>query len=148
MYITVLPEMLVRWLSSQEDLSDCVFCRAYPPGNRATPLTRPVVVIGSDDMRVLPNASDDGGNFVTQMRTADTSFRIGIHVPQSLGGAAACDVLSRVADALLFGTTLTINGISTLPVRYVRNTDSLYLCATLTVKETLTPAAQRETLIV
>lgn len=135
--ISTLPDKLCEWYSDQRDFSNCSFCTQFPVNSKTTPLEKPVIVFGADSIKVLDNTTDETGTIITDSRIAELKFTIGIHVPRGLGGSGCYSLFDSIMDLLLFNTSLSISGIVSSDIEYIRNTDSLYLKTVFTVNETL-----------
>ena len=135
--ITTLPDKLCTWFSGMSEFSDCSFCTQFPSGSKAIPLEKPVIVFGIDSFSVFDNTTDETGSIITDSRTGQVKFSVGIHIPRNQGGIGCCSLLDRITDLILFDTSLEISNLQTENTEYVRNTDSLYLRAVFTTKETI-----------
>lgn len=135
--ISTLPDTLCEWFSDLNDFSDCSFCTQFPINSKTTPLEKPVIVFGAKGITVLDNTTDETGTIITDSRIAESKFTIGIHVPRNIGGVGCYDLFDSIVDMLLFNTSLSISGIVSEDIEYIRNTDSLYLRAVFTINETL-----------
>ena len=135
--MTTIPDKFCEWFSDMNEFSDCSFCTQFPVNSKATPLIKPVIVFGTDSIKVLDNTTDETGTVITDSRTAQIKFSMGIHVPRSHGGTGCNTLFDRLTDLIIFNTTLAIIGIQTESIEYIRNTDSLYLKAVFTTEETL-----------
>lgn len=135
--ISKLPDTLCEWFSDLNDFSDCSFCTQFPVNSKTTPLEKPVVVFGADSIKVLDNTTDETGTIITDSRIAETKFTIGIHMPRNMGGTGCFGLFDEIMDMLLFNTSLSISGIVSDEIEYIRNTDSLYLRVVFTINETL-----------
>lgn len=135
--ISTLPDNLCEWYSDQRDFSDCSFCTQFPVNSKTTPLEKPVIVFGADSIKVLDNTTDETGTVITDSRIAELKFTIGIHVPRNMGGSGCYGLFDSIIDLLLFNTSLSVSGIVSNDIEFIRNTDSLYLKAVFTVNETL-----------
>lgn len=136
-YISTLPDRLCEWFSDMGEFSTCTFCTTFPSTEKATPLSKPIVVFGTKSINVLDNAIDETGSLITDSRIAEEKFSISIHVPRTRGGVACCEILDRLIDLLLYATTLRISNISSTETAYIRNTDSLNLNATFTITQSI-----------
>ncbi len=135
--IANLPDRLCEWFSDMNEFSGCSFCTQFPVNSKVTPLEAPVVVFGTNKLTVLDNTTDETGTIITDSRVAEVEFAVGIHVPRAQGGIGCNNLLDRICDLMLFNTSLSITGVTTEAIEYIRNTDSLYLKAILTTSETL-----------
>ena len=135
--ISTLPDTLCEWFSDLNDFSDCSFCTQFPVNSKTTPLEKPVVVFGSKSIKVLDNTTDETGTIITDSRMAESDFSIGIHVPRNSGGTVCFSLLDSIVDRLLFNTSLSISGVVSDEIEYIRNTESLYLKVVFTINETL-----------
>lgn len=135
--ISTLPDTLCEWFSDLNDFSDCSFCTQFPVNSKTTPLEKPVVVFGSKSIKVLDNTTDETGTIITDSRIAESDFSIGIHVPRNSGGTGCYSLLDSIVDRLLFNTSLSISGVVSDEIEYIRNTESLYLKVVFKINETL-----------
>lgn len=135
--ISTLPDTLCEWFSDRNEFSDCSFCTQFPVNSKTTPLEKPVIVFGAKEIKVLDNTTDETGTIITDSRIAESDFSIGIHVPRNLGGTGCFSLFDSIVDMLLFNTSLSISGIVSDEIEYIRNTESLYLRVVFTIKETL-----------
>ena len=135
--ISTLPDMLCEWFSDFNEFSDCAFCTQFPVNSKTTPLEKPVIVFGSKSIKVLDNTTDETGTIITDSRMAESDFSIGIHVPRNSGGTGCYSLLDSIVDRLLFSTSLSISGVVSDEIEYIRNTESLYLEVVFTINETL-----------
>lgn len=135
--ISTLPDTLCEWFSDLNDFSGCSFCTQFPVNSKTTPLEKPVVVFGADSIKVLDNTTDETGTIITDSRIAESKFTIGIHIPRNMGGTGCFGLSDEIVDMLLFNTSLSISGIDSDEIEYIRNTDSLYLRVVFTINETL-----------
>ena len=135
--ISTLPDTLCEWFSDLNDFSDCSFCTQFPVNSKTTPLEKPVVVFGSKSIKVLDNTTDETGTIITDSRIAESDFSIGIHVPRNSGGTGCYSLLDSIVDRLLFNTSLSISGVVSEEIEYIRNTESLYLKVVFKINETL-----------
>jgi len=135
--ITTLPDRMCEWFSDMNSFSDCSFCTQFPVNSKATPLEKPVVVFGTDSMKVLDNTTDETGTIITDSRIAQIDFSIGIHMPRINGGVGCNALFDRICEMILFNTPLSVSAVKTENIEYIRNTDSLYLRAVFTTDETL-----------
>ena len=135
--ISTLPDTLCEWFSDLNEFSDCSFCTQFPVNSKTTPLEKPVVVFGSKSIKVLDNTTDETGTIITDSRVAESDFSIGIHVPRHSGGTGCYALLDSIVDMLLFNTALSISGVVSDEIEYIRNTESLYLKIVFTINETL-----------
>lgn len=133
-----LPARLCEWFSDMAEFSEFGFCTTFPSAGKITPLTKPVVVLGTKSVEILDNATDETGTIITDSRVAVETFSISIHVPREQGGVGCCAILDRLIDLLLYATPLKITGICSEDAVYIRNTDSLNLTATFTLSENIT----------
>lgn len=136
-YISKLPDRLCGWFADMAEFSSYTFCTTFPIGSKATPLTKPIVVFGTESINILDNTINETGSLVTDSRIAEEKYSIGIHVPRAAGGVACCELLDRIIDLILFATPLQVSNIESSEITYVRNTDSLNLNASFTVSETI-----------
>lgn len=133
-YITSLPDRLCEWFSDMYEFSDCSFCTQFPSQVKETPLIKPVVVFG---LNGIETQSDEIVLPESESRKVNEEFSVGIYVPLNKGGAYCNYILSRIADQLLFNTSLEIRKITATETVYVRNPDSLFMSLIFTVTETL-----------
>ncbi|MBQ6707607.1 MAG: hypothetical protein IJM97_01505 [Clostridia bacterium] len=109
--IAVLPQKVVDWLSSQENLSDITFLCEFPPVKKANPVKKPVVAVGIENITLNDHFDEtEPGVFVENeyCRDARIKFEFGIHVPFSSGGTECHTVFTRIIDALTFNSDLNI----------------------------------------
>ncbi len=132
-----LPNALCEWFSDMNNFSQCVFCTQFPAESKKTPLEKPVIVFGAKSLNVLDNTVDEAGNVITDSRVAELVFSVGIHVPRIDGGSVCTELLDSMTELLLFNTGLSISEVKSDDIKYIRNTDSLYLAFTFTVDDTL-----------
>lgn len=135
--ITTLPNRLCEWFSDMPEFMNYTFCTVFPATNKSTPLTKPVIVFGTKSIEILDNTIDETGSIVTDSRIAEERFTISIHVPRNEGGVLCSNILDRLIDLLLFDTSMSISNLESAETTYIRNTDSLNLCASFKVSETL-----------
>ncbi|MBR5234301.1 MAG: hypothetical protein IKW03_08835 [Clostridia bacterium] len=135
--ITTLPDRLCEWFSDMNEFESYSFCTQYPSNLKVTPLEKPVIVFGTDKFTVLNNTVDEGSTIATNNRLVELEFTVGIHVPRTMGGMGCNAILDRIADLLLFNTSLKISGVTTDKTVYIRNTDSLFLKAKFTTSDIL-----------
>lgn len=135
--ITRLPDRLCEWFTDMAEFSRYTFCTTFPASKKATPLEKPVIVIGTKSINILDNAINETGTIITDSRIAEEKFSISIHVPRTSGGIACCEILDRLTDLLLYATSLKISSIESSETIYIRNTDSLKLTAQFTVTESI-----------
>lgn len=140
--ISQLPDLLCEWFSDLNEFSDCSVCTQFPANSKTTPLEKPVIVLGSRSIKVLDNTTDETGAIITDSRIAEAEFSIGIHVPRSVGGTGCFDLCDSIVERLLFSTGLSISGMVSDEIEYIRNTDSLFLKIVFTVNETLQSAGK------
>lgn len=134
---SALPNRLCEWFSDMNEFADYSFCTQYPSGSKSTPLTKPIVVFGTKCFQVLETETDESGTVITDSRSIQEQFSIGIHVPRTMGGSACNEILDRITDLLLFDTPLSVVSVVSQEQQFVRNTDSLYMSVTFTVSETI-----------
>ena len=98
----------------------------------------PVVhAIAEEIIKVLDNTTDETGTIITDSRIANSDFTVGIHVPRGLGGSGCYNLFDSIIELLLFNTSFSISSVSSEEIEYIRNTDSLFLKASFTIRETL-----------
>lgn len=132
-----LPDKLCEWFSDMNEFSDCSFCTQFPAGFKATPLTNPIVVFGTKSIEVPELSYEEDVAVNPDVRKVVEQFSVGIHVPRSSGGTYCNAVFERIADRLLFNTSIGITSITAGEVEYIRNTDSLFMNMVFTVSETM-----------
>ena len=135
--LSILPDRLCEWYSDMAQFAGYSFCTQFPVNSKTTPLEKPVIVFGAKSIRVLDNTTDETGTIITDSRIANSEFTIGIHVPRSLGGTGCYSLFDKVIELLLFNTSLSISNATSEEIEYIRNTDSLFLKASFTIRETL-----------
>lgn len=135
--ISSFPDELCELFSDLNDFTHCSFCTQYPVHSKATPLKNPIVVFGSESIKILSNTTDETNSVITDTRIAETSYTIGIHMPRDMGGTGCFSLLDEIIDVLLFHTNFGIKELSSEKLEYIRNTDSLYLRVVFSVDETL-----------
>ena len=135
--ITTLPDKLCEWFADMNEFEGHSFCTQFPTNSKATPLEKPVIVFGTEKFTVLNNTTDEAGTIATNNRLVELDFTVGIHVPRTLGGVGCNALLDRIADLILFNTSLKITGVTTEKTAYIRNTDSLFLKAKFTTSDIL-----------
>ena len=136
-FISTLPDRLCEWFTDMAEFSGYTFCTTFPSGAKATPLTKPVVVIGMKSINILDNTVNETGTLVTDSRIAEEEYLLNIHVPREEGGNTCCLILDKLIDLILYATPLKISNIQSSETKYIRNTDSINLNATFTITETI-----------
>lgn len=132
-----LPDKLCEWFSDMNEFSDCSFCTQFPAGFKATPLTNPIIVFGTKSIEVPELSYEEDIAVNPDVRKVTEQFSVGIHVPRHAGGTYCNAVFERIADQLLFNTSIAIAGITAGEVEYIRNTDSLFMNMIFTVSGTM-----------
>ena len=135
--LSILPDKLCEWFSDLNEFSGYSFCTQFPVNSKTTPLVKPVIVFGAKSIKVLDNTTDETGTIITDSRIANSDFTVGIHVPRSLGGTGCYNLFDSIIELLLFNTSFSISSVSSEEIEYIRNTDSLFLKASFTIRETL-----------
>lgn len=135
--LSILPDRLCEWYSDMTQFAGYSFCTQFPVNSKTTPLEKPVIVFGAKSIKVLDNTTDETGTIITDSRIANSDFTVGIHVPRSLGGTGCYNLFDSVIELLLFNTSLSISNVISEEIEYIRNTDSLFLKACFTIRETL-----------
>lgn len=128
--IVSLPQRIVEWLSSQNDMDDIKFFVEYPPVNKAVPLRRTIVAVGMDSIDITDKfvANDDGVlERQEYCRLAKIKANLSICVPFSMGGQTCHDIFTRIANALTFRTNLNIAESGCVEIKSDRDTDALVM---------------------
>ena len=141
--VSALPGDIVRWLSSQSELSDVTFLTEYPAIKKAVPLRKVIVAIGLQSVTLTDQFRDDGNGVLERQeycRSAAMQIRLDVHVPFSRGGHTCHEVFSNVIDALNFASNLHIEESGCGSVTEDRDTDALVLQGYLKITADFCPA--------
>lgn len=141
--IVSLPQRIVEWLSSQEDMSDIKFFVEYPPVNKAVPLRRIIVAVGIDNIEIVDKfvANDDGVlERQEYCRLARIKANLSICVPFSKGGHKCHDIFTRITNALTFRTNLNILESGCVQIKSDRDTDALVMTGWFLMEADFCPA--------
>lgn len=128
--IVAIPQKIVDWLSSQEELGDITFFTEFPPIIKASPLKRAIVAVGFEEVTISDKfVANDEGVLEKQeyCRTADIKARLSICVPYSYGGSACHETFTKIIDALTFRTDLNITQSGCEATQSDRDTSALVL---------------------
>jgi hypothetical protein len=141
--IVSLPQQIVDWLSSQNDMEDIKFFVEYPPVNKAVPLRRSIVAVGIDNIEIVDKfvANDDGVlERQEYCRLAKIKANLSICVPFSMGGQTCHDIFTRIANALTFRTNLNILESGCVEIKSDRDTDALVMTGWFLMEADFCPA--------
>lgn len=141
--IVSLPQRIVNWLSSQEDMKDIKFFVEYPPVNKAVPLRRSIVAVGIDNIEIVDKfvANDDGVlERQEYCRLAKIKANLSICVPFSMGGQTCHDIFTRIANALTFRTNLNLLESGCVEIKSDRDTDALVMTGWFLMEADFCPA--------
>ena len=141
--IVSLPQQIVDWLSSQDDMEDIKFFVEYPPVNKAVPLRRSIVAVGIDNIKNVDKfvANDDGVlERQEYCRLAKIKANLSICVPFSMGGQTCHDIFTRIANALTFRTNLNILESGCVEIKSDRDTDALVMTGWFLMEADFCPA--------
>lgn len=141
--IVSLPQRIVEWLSSQEDMSDIKFFVEYPPVNKAVPLRRIIVAVGIENIEIVDKfvANDDGVlERQEYCRLARIKANLSICVPFSKGGHKCHDIFTRITNALTFRTNLNILESGCVQIKSDRDTDALVMTGWFLMEADFCPA--------
>ncbi len=141
---SALPGEIVRWLSSQRQLSDITFLTEYPAIKKAVPLKKVIVAIGLQSLQLTDKFTENADGVLERQeycRTATMQISLAVHVPFSRGGHTCHEVFSNVADALTFASDLNIEESACGQIVSDRDTDALVLTGTLRITSDFCPAA-------
>lgn len=142
--VSALPAEIVRWLGSQEALSDITFLTEFPAVKKAIPLKKVIVAVGLESVTLEDKFVDDGNGILIKQeycRSASLNVTLAIHVPFSLGGKMCHEVFSNVVDALSFASDLNIEESGCGNITSDRDTDALVLKGYLRISADFCPAA-------
>ncbi len=141
--IVSLPQRIVEWLSSQEDMKDIKFFVEYPPVNKAVPLRRTIVAVGIENIDIVDKfvANDDGVlERQEYCRLAKIKANLSICIPFSKGGHVCHDIFTRIANALTFRTNLNILESGCVEIKSDRDTDALVMTGWFMMEADFCPA--------
>lgn len=141
--IVSLPQRIVEWLSSQEDMKDIKFFVEYPPVNKAVPLRRTIVAVGIENIEIVDKfvANDDGVlERQEYCRLARIKANLSICVPFSKGGHKCHDIFTRITNALTFRTNLNILESGCVQIKSDRDTDALVMTGWFLMEADFCPA--------
>ncbi len=141
--IVSLPQRIVEWLSSQEDMKDIKFFVEYPPVKKAVPLRRIIVAIGIENIEIIDKfvANDDGVlERQEYCRLAKIKANLSICVPFSKGGHKCHDIFTRITNALTFRTNLNILESGCVQIKSDRDTDALVMTGWFLMEADFCPA--------
>ncbi len=141
--IVSLPQKIVDWLSSQEDMNDIKFFVEYPPVNKAVPLRRTIVAVGIENIEIVDKfvANDDGVlERQEYCRLARIKANMSICVPFSKGGHKCHDIFTRIINALTFRTNLNILESGCVQIKSDRDTDALVMTGWFLMEADFCPA--------
>lgn len=145
--IVSLPQRIVEWLSSQQDMKDLKFFVEYPPVNKAVPLRRAIVAVGIETIEIEDKfLENDDGVLERQeyCRLAKIKANLSICVPFSKGGHACHDIFTRIADALTFRTNLNISESGCTSIESDRDTDALVMTGWFMMNADFCPAVSTD----
>ncbi len=145
--IVSLPQQIVDWLSSQDDMDDIKFFVEYPPVNKAVPLRKIIVAVGIESIDIVDKfVENDDGVLERQeyCRLAQIKANLSICVPFSMGGQACHDVFTRIANALTFRTNLNIAESGCVEIKSDRDTDALVMTGWFLMEADFCPAASTD----
>lgn len=126
--VVTIPQKIVDWLNSQEELNDITFFTEFPPILKSVPLKKAIVAVGIEEMSIVDKfiANDDGVLEKQEYcRTANIKTRLSICVPYSYGGSACHDYFTKIIDALTFRTDLNIEESGCSEIESDRDTSAL-----------------------
>ena len=141
--IVSLPQRIVDWLSSQEDMNDIKFFVEYPPVNKAVPLRRTIVAVGIESIEIVDKfAANDDGVLEKQeyCRLAKIKANLSICIPFSKGGHVCHDIFTRITNALTFRTNLNILESGCVQIKSDRDTDALVMTGWFLMEADFCPA--------
>lgn len=141
--IVSLPQRIVEWLSSQEDMNDIKFFVEYPPVNKAVPLRRTIVAVGIESIEIVDKftANDDGVlERQEYCRLAKIKANLSICIPFSMGGHVCHDIFTRITNALTFRTNLNILESGCVEIKSDRDTDALVMTGWFLMEADFCPA--------
>lgn len=141
--IVSLPQRIVEWLSSQEDMQDIKFFVEYPPVKKAVPLRRIIVAVGIENIEIVDKfvANDDGVlERQEYCRLAKIKANLSICVPFSKGGHKCHDIFTRITNALTFRTNLNILESGCVQIKSDRDTDALVMTGWFLMEADFCPA--------
>lgn len=141
--IVSLPQRIVEWLSSQEDMKDIKFFVEYPPVKKAVPLRRIIVAVGIENIEIVDKfvANDDGVlERQEYCRLAKIKANLSICVPFSKGGHKCHDIFTRITNALTFRTNLNILESGCVQIKSDRDTDALVMTGWFLMEADFCPA--------
>lgn len=141
--VVSLPQRIVMWLSTQEDMEDIKFFVEFPPVNKAVPLKRAIVAVGIDTINIEDKfvANDDGVlERQEYCRLAKIKASLSICVPFSYGGQSCHDIFTRIADALTFRTNLNVSESGCEAIEPDHDTDALVMKGWLMMEADFCPA--------
>ncbi len=145
--IVSLPQQIVDWLSSQNDMDDIRFFVEYPPVNKAVPLRNIIVAVGIENIDITDKfvANDDGVlERQEYCRLAKIKANLSICIPFSMGGHICHDVFTRITNALTFRTNLNIAESGCVEIKSDRDTDALVMTGWFLMEADFCPAASTE----
>lgn len=128
--IVSLPQRIVDWLITQNDMADIKFFVEYPPVNKAVPLRNTIVAVGIENIDITDKfvANNDGVlERQEYCRLARIKANLSICVPFSMGGQTCHDIFTRIANALTFRTNLNIAESGCVEIKSDRDTDALVM---------------------
>lgn len=109
--IALVPAEIVSWLKTQQSLEGIVFLTEFPAVKKATPIKKPVVAVGIENITLSDHFSPDENGVLQRdeyCRTASIKVKFGIHVPFSQGGAQCHTVFTNIIDCLTFNSDFDI----------------------------------------
>lgn len=145
--ISGMPQSIVNWLKTINDLKSITFMTEYPPQAKAVPLRNSIVSVGLAEVKITDIfRENEDGELVRDeyCRQADMHIVLGIHVPDASGGSTCHEVFSKVVDYMTFSSDLNIISSTYGHITSDRNTESLVMDADIHIGSEFCPADESD----